>query len=147
MPEDGYAIVALTNTNASPFVPALGDLTDAIHEILEGRRPPAPWPRERLVRGALLVGTMLSAAQLVIRAQAWERAGSPTRIASRRDVLLPLGVDLAGSAFVTLGVPRLIGVPLTTLTEYFPDMGWAMIISAGAGVTGGVLRAWARSAR
>jgi hypothetical protein len=57
-----------------------------------------------------------------------------------------LALDVGGGAFVLFGVPRLAGVPLSTMVEYFPDLGLALAASAGAGVMGGVLHAFTRSA-
>ncbi|MNC94610.1 hypothetical protein D3C83_115040 [compost metagenome] len=62
-------------------------------------------------------------------------------------VLGPLALDVAGGAILLVGIPRYFGVPLSTMTEYFPDMSIALITSAGAGVAGGVLHAMTRSRR
>ena len=146
-PEYGYAISIVANTNSGPFFPATGDLMDGIVAILDGHEAPSPWPRERLFKGAILVGTALSLGQLYSRARSWDRAGRPTRLETNGRTLVPLTLDIAGGTFLLLGLPRIIGVPLGTMTEYFPDLGIALITSAGAGIVGGVFRGWTRSAR
>ncbi len=146
-PARGYAISIVANTNSGPFMSATGDLLDGVAAILEGRSPPPAIPRERLLKGAILLGTLLSVGQLAARTRDWDRAGRPTRIEATGRVLVPLGVELAGGTFLLLGLPRLIGVPMTTMTEYFPDLGIALVTSATAGMVGGVFRAWTRSGR
>lgn len=146
-PEYGYAISIVANTNSGPFFSATGDLMDGIVAILGGHEAPSPWPRERLFKGVLLVGTALSLGQLYSRGRAWDRAGRPTTMATNGATLAPLAFDVVGGTFLLVGLPRLIGVPLGTMTEYFPDLGIALITSASAGMVGGVLRGWTRSAR
>ena len=146
-PDHGYAIAILANTNSGPFFSATEDLMEGMTAILEGHEAPSPWPRERLFKGAILVGTALSLGQLYSRARSWDRAGRPTRLETNGRTLVPLTLDIAGGTFLLLGLPRIIGVPLGTMTEYFPDLGIALITSAGAGMVGGVFRGWTRSAR
>lgn len=146
VPAGGYAITVLANTNSGPFFPATEDLVEGIATILEGGVPDDPFPAERLFRAALALGTVLSVAQLANRARSWDRAGRPTRIDASGRVLAPLAVEVAGGTFLLLGLPRVIGVPLGTMHEYFPDLGLAITVSAVSGLAGGMLRAWTRSA-
>jgi hypothetical protein len=58
-----------------------------------------------------------------------------------------LAFDVGGAAVLLVALPRFIGVPLPTLVAYFPDLGIPLVASAGAGLVGGVLRAFVRSSR
>jgi CubicO group peptidase (beta-lactamase class C family) len=146
VPEGKYALAVLATTNAGPFFDAPDDLLDGVHAILRGEPAPRPWPRERLFKGVVLAGTVLALAGMGRRAHRWGRSGYPVGLDASAGTLGRLALDLGGGAFVLFGVPRLAGVPLATMVEYFPDLGIALAASAGAGVVGGVLRAFTRSA-
>lgn len=147
VPEEGYALVVLSNTNSGPFFGAPDALLDGIHAVLNGEPEPRLWPRERLFKGAVLAGTLLSVTGMARRGGEWRRAGYPVGIESSSATLGRLARDLGVGALVLVGVPRYVGVPLPTLIEYFPDLGIALAASASAGMVGGVLRAFTRSAR
>jgi CubicO group peptidase (beta-lactamase class C family) len=146
VPAHGYSIAVLANTNSGPFLSATEDIMSGVHAILEGERAPNPWPRERLLKGAILIGTAWSLVSLAQRARAWDDAGRPTRIDGKFATTGPLVFDVGGAVFLLTGLPRMIGVPVHTLGEYFPDLAIGLTVSAVAGATGGVLRAWTRSA-
>jgi hypothetical protein len=145
LPQDGYAIAVLAGTNSGPFFSSTGQLMDGIQSILDGNEAPATWPKERLFKGALLLGTVLSLAKLYRQGNAWHRAGHPTRVAGTSRVLVPLAIDVAGAGLLLFALPRYLGVPLGTITEYFPDLGIALVVSATAGVASGAFRATTRS--
>lgn len=147
VPERGYAVSVLTNTNTGPFVSSTADLVNGIQTILEGGAPPRVYPKERAVKLALLAATLFSVAQAGQRVRDWDRAGRPTTLDGSSRTLLPLFLDITTAALVVFGVPRYIGVPMRTLQEYFPDLALAMVVSATAGVAGGTARALTRSAR
>jgi CubicO group peptidase (beta-lactamase class C family) len=147
VPEEGYALVVLSNTNSGPFFGAPDALLDGIHAILNGEPEPRLWPRERLFKGVVLAGALLSVTGMARRGGEWSRAGYPVGIDGSSGTLGRLALDLGVGAVVVVGVPRYVGVPLPTLIEYFPDLGIALAASAGAGMVGGVLRAFIRSAR
>jgi CubicO group peptidase (beta-lactamase class C family) len=147
VPQEGYAIAVLANTNSGPFFPATGDLLNGIQAILDGREPPATWPRERIFKGVLLAGAAFSLLRLGQRARDWDRAARPTRIDASGRVIAPLAVDVVGAGLLLFALPRYFGVPLPTMYEYFPDLGIALVTSAGAGLAGGLLHAWTRSGR
>lgn len=147
LPDRGYAIAVLTNTNAGPFFPATADLADGIERILEGNEPRDLLPRERIFKGVVLVGTAYSLFAFARRAREWDQAGRPMRLNSSTPVLAPLTVDVVSAGLLLLALPRYLGVPLGTLHAYFPDLGIALTTSAGLGVAGGLLRAWTRAAR
>lgn len=145
VPEDGYAITVLAPTNSGPFFGAADDLMDGIHAVLAGEPPPRLWPRERLFKGVILVGTVLSVAGMLRRAHRWGDAGYPVDVDGSTGTLGRLALDVGGGALLLFGVPRFVGVPLSTMVEYFPDLGVALAVSAGAGIVGGVFRAFTRS--
>lgn len=145
VPSAGLAISVLTNTNSGPFFSATAELVDGIHAILAGVPAPVVWPRERLLEGALALGVLFALAQMGRRVRAWSRAGRPIRMKPSARALRPFAFELAASAVVLVGVPRYFGVPLRTLVEYFPDLGFALWISAVAGVVGGLFLTLARS--
>lgn len=146
LPERGYAIAVAANTNSGPFFPATGDLMNGIQAILDGESAPVVWPRERLFKGALFIGTALTLVQLARRAHRWDDAGRPTHIDGSMRAIAPLALEVTGGAVLLFGVPRFFGVPLGTMHEYFPDLGVALVTSAVAGAAGGLLSAWTRSA-
>lgn len=147
VPGEGYALVVLANTNSGPFLDAAGALLDGIDTIVHGEPAPSPWPSERLVKGAILLGTVLSVAGMTRRTRRWWKAGTPTGLDRSWRTVGGLALDLGLAAGVLVGVPRLVGVPLSTMVEYFPDLGVALVVSAGAGAVGGVFAALTRSAR
>lgn len=147
VPEEGYAVTVLTNTNSGPLFGAADDLLDGVHAILRGEPAPYLWPRERLFKGVVLVGTVLSIVGMARRANEWGRAGYPIGLDASAGTLGRLALDVGGGAAILFGVPRYLGVPLSTMVEYFPDLGIALAASAGAGMAGGLLRAFTRSVR
>lgn len=147
VPQHGYAIVVLATTNLGPFFAATDDLMDGVHAILAGQPAPRLWPRERLFKAALLAGTLLSVATMLWQVRRWRNAGHPLRVSTTARTLARLAFDTGAAAFVCFGIPRLVGVPLTTMSQYFPDLGLALIVSAVAGAIGGALRAFTASAR
>lgn len=147
VPERGYAIAVLANANSGPFFPANADILDGIHAIIEGEGAPSVYPKERLFKAALFAGTALSLFRAGRRASAWHDAGRPTRLDGSANTSVPLGLNVAGAAALLFVLPRYLGVPMHTMHEYFPDLGIAIVTSAVAGATGGLLHAWTRSAR
>lgn len=145
-PERQYAISVLATTNSGPFFDATDQVMNSVQRILEGGSAPAPWPRERIFKGLILVGTVLSVASLVRQGTRWNRAGRPIGLPSGK-ALGRMVFDVGAGALILYGVPRLVGVPLTTMVEYFPDLGIALGVSAGAGMLGGVLRGFTATAR
>jgi CubicO group peptidase (beta-lactamase class C family) len=145
VPNAGYALTVLTNTNSGPFFDAADALMDGIDRILQGEPERDPLPMERLFKGVILVGTTLSVLGLARRTRDWRRAGYPVALISPSVGRLALDVGIG--AAVLIGVPRLVGVPLSTMLEYFPDLGIGLAVSAGAGMVGGALRAFTSSAR
>jgi CubicO group peptidase (beta-lactamase class C family) len=145
VPDGGYALTVLTNTNSGPFFDAADALMNGIDDILQGEPPRDPLPLERLFKGAILVGTTLSVLGLARNARDWRRAGYPLGLTSPSAGRLALDVGIG--AAVLLGIPRLVGVPLSTMLDYFPDLGIGLTVSAGAGVVGGVLHAFTSSSR
>lgn len=145
-PERGYAISVLATTNAGPFFDATDQLMNSVERILEEGSAPAPWPRERIFKGLIFAGTALSVAGLVRQGARWNRAGRPVGLPSG-NALGRLAFDVGAGALILYGVPRLIGVPLPTLVQYFPDLGLALGVSAGAGILGGVFRGFTASGR
>jgi CubicO group peptidase (beta-lactamase class C family) len=146
VPEQGYAIAVLTTTNSGPFFGAADDLMDGIHAILAGNPAPRLWPRERIFKGVILLSTALSVAGMIRYADRWSDAGYPVGVDGSAGVIGRLALDVGGGAILLFGVPRFVGVPLSTMVEYFPDLGLALAVSAGAGIAGGVFRAFTRSA-
>lgn len=146
LPERGYAISLLATTNSGPFFDSADQMLDGIQQIIERGHAPSPWPKERLFKGVVLAGTLWSVASLIRQARRWDTAGHPVGIRNSRESLGRLTLDLAFGGVVLFGIPRLVGVPLPTLFEYFPDLGVAISVSAGAGVIGGILRAFTASA-
>ena len=144
IPDRGYAITVLVNSNTGPLFEASNTLLDGIHAIMEGEPAPVSFPAERLFKGVVLAATLLSIGGLAHRARSWGRAGYPVAL-NGRSRWGRLTVDVAGAGFLAFGLPRLIGVPLPTLVEYFPDLGVGIAISAGAGFIGGFLRAFTAS--
>lgn len=147
VPNEGYALAVLANTNSGPFFGAADDLLDGIDSILNGEPEPSLWPEERLFKGAVFLGTVLAVAGMARHARGWRRAGYPVGMDGSAATLGRLVLDVGGGALVLFGVPRLVGVPLSTMLEYFPDLGIALAASAGAGIAGGLFRAFTRSAR
>lgn len=145
IPEDGLALVVLANTNSGPFFPATGEIMDGVHAILRGEPEPRIWPRERLFKLAVAAGLAFSLVRGAGHARDWGRAGHPVGIDTSARGVGRLAVDLGVGGVVLFGVPRLVGVPLPTMIEYFPDLGIALVASVGAGVAGGVLRSMTRS--
>lgn len=146
VPQHGFAVTVLATTNSGPFFAAVDDLMDGIHAILVGDPAPAVWPRETAFKVALLAGTLLSVAGLARRAGKWRRAGYPTRLTGSVRTLAWSALDVTAAAFILFGIPRIVGVPLVTMWQYFPDFGLALVVSAAAAAMGGVLRAFAESA-
>jgi hypothetical protein len=146
LPEARLAIVVLASTNSGPFFDGTDALLDGVNSILDGDGAPRLWPEERLFKAAVLLGSALAIAGAARRARAWNRAGMPIGLDGSAGTAGRLSLDLGLAALVVLGVPRLVGVPLSTMTEYFPDLAFALIASAGAGVIGDVLGAFTRSA-
>ena len=145
VPDAGYALTLLTNTNSGPFFDAADALMDGIDDILQGEAPRDPLPMERLFKAAILVGTTLSVLGLARNARDWRRAGYPVGLTTPSAARLSLDVGIG--AAVLLGIPRLVGVPLPTMLEYFPDLGIGLTVSAGAGMVGGVLHAFTSATR
>jgi CubicO group peptidase (beta-lactamase class C family) len=145
VPDAGYALTVLTNTNSGPFFDAADALMNGIDRILQGEPERDPLPMERLFKGVILVGTTLSVLGLARRTRDWRRAGYPVGLTSPSAGRLALDVGIG--AAVLIGVPRLVGVPLSTMLEYFPDLGIGLAVSAGAGMVGGALHAFTSSAR
>lgn len=146
LPEEGLALVVLANTNSGPFFDAADAVLDGMDAILAGAPAPSLWPMERIFKGVVLAGTALAVVGMGRKAVAWSRAGYPTALDGSAGTLGRLGLDLGLGAAVLFGIPRLVGVPLSTMIEYFPDLGIGIVASAGAGVAGGVLHAFTRSA-
>ncbi len=146
IPESELAIVILSNTNSGPFFPATEALMDGVHAILRGEPEPRIWPRERIFKAVVLVWTLASVAGAAKQAGSWASADYPIGVESSAGAVGRLAFDVGLGGVVLVGVPRLIGVPLPTLIEYFPDLGIALVASVGAGVVGGVLRSFTRSA-
>jgi hypothetical protein len=144
VPSAGYALVVLANANSGPFFDAADALLDGIDEILQGEPPHDPLPMERLFKGAILIGTTLSVAGMARRARSWGRAGYPIGLSPSSSARLALDVGIGAALLV--GIPRLAGVPLSTMVDYFPDLGIGLTVSAGAGIVGGLLYAFTRSA-
>ena len=144
LPERGYAISVLVNTNSGPFFDSPDALLDGIQTILDGGSPPRLWPRERAFKGLLLAATLFSVIGMARHARDWGRAGYPISL-NGRGRLGRLAVDVGGSAFLVLGLPRILGVPLPTMIEYLPDIGLGIAVSAGAGLVGGLLRSFTAS--
>lgn len=140
VPSEGYAIVVLASTNSGPFFSAVDDMLDGVHKALRGERPSSPWPRERLVKIMILAGTTVSVVGLVRRVMIWNRLGRRIASPATRSAWTRLTLDMLLGAVVLLGVPRLIGVPLGTLAEYFPDLAIALVASAVAGILAGLFR-------
>jgi hypothetical protein len=145
-PESRLAIVVLANTNSGPFFDGADALLDGVDRILDGHGAPRIWPEERLFKAVVLVGTALALAGAARQAHSWHRAGMPIGLDGSIATLGRLSFDVGLAGLVVIGVPRLVGVPLSTMTAYFPDLGYALIASAGAGLVGDVLRAFTRSA-
>ena len=93
------------------------------------------------VTGAVVGGVM------AYQGKRWRDEGFHVGIQPSGKVLGRLAFDLGGAAVLMFGLPRFIGVPLSTLVDYFPDLGIAIIASAGAGAVGGVFRAFIKSAQ
>ena len=144
-PERGYAVSLMVNTNAGPLFAAPADVVEELQNILAGHEPSTLLPRERFFKAFLLVATLIGVGAAVRHGVRWHRAGRPVSLDLDRGATARLAFDVAGAAFVVFGLPRVIGVPLPTLLEYFPDIGGAMVAAAGAGVLGGVLRAFTAS--
>jgi CubicO group peptidase (beta-lactamase class C family) len=147
VPERGYAITVLVNTNTGPFLDSGTALLDGVHRILEGEPAPTLFPAERLLKGAILLGTLVSVGGMGLRGRDWRRAGYPVGLRGDARTLGRLAFDVGGAAVLLVALPRFIGVPLPTLVAYFPDLGIPLVASAGAGLVGGVLRAFVRSSR
>jgi hypothetical protein len=147
VPERGYAITVLVNTNTGPFLDSGTALLDGVHRILEGEPAPTLFPAERLLKGAILLGTLVSVGGMGLRGRDWRRAGYPVGLSGDAGTLRRLAFDVGGAAVLLVALPRFIGVPLPTLVAYFPDLGIPLVASAGAGLVGGVLRAFVRSSR
>jgi CubicO group peptidase (beta-lactamase class C family) len=147
VPERGYAIAVLVNTNTGPFLDSGTALLDGVHRILEGEPAPTLFPAERLLKGAILLGTLVSVGGMGLRGRDWRRAGYPVGLRGDARTLGRLAFDVGGAAVLLVALPRFIGVPLPTLVAYFPDLGIPLVASAGAGLVGGVLRAFVRSSR
>lgn len=145
-PERGYAISVLATTNAGPFFDATDQLMSSVQRILEQGSAPAPWPKERIFKGLIFAGTALSVAGLVRQGARWNRAGRPVGLPSG-NALGRLAFDVGAGALILYGVPRVIGVPLPTLMDYFPDLGLALGVSAGTGILAGVFRGFTATAR
>lgn len=64
-PWRGYAFLVLATTNSGPFFDATDQGMNSVQRILEQGSAPTPWPRERIFKGLILVGTALSAAGLI----------------------------------------------------------------------------------
>lgn len=144
-PEEGYAVAVLANTNSGPFFSATGALLDGVDGLLRGESVADPWPKERMFKAVLLIGAALSIAGLARRGVAWNQAGRPLALDPTPAVVGRLALDIGGAAVLIFGVPRFAGVPLSAMTEYFPDLGVALIVSAGAGAVSGILHAFTRS--
>jgi CubicO group peptidase (beta-lactamase class C family) len=145
IPEEGYALVVLSNTNSGPLFAATDALLDGVHAILQGEPEPRLWPLERGFKVVVLVGTAMALVGMGRQAGRWHQAGHPVGVRSSAAGRLALDVGMGG--VILIGLPRYIGVPLPTMMEYFPDLGTAIVVSAGAGMVGGVLKAFTRSAR
>jgi CubicO group peptidase (beta-lactamase class C family) len=146
IPEDELAIVVLSSTNSGPLFSATADLMDGVHAILRGEPEPRVWPRERIFKAALLLATLASVARATREARSWAGAGYPVGVEPSAGAVGRLAFDVGLGGLVLIGVPRFVGVPLSTMIEYFPDVGIALTASVGAGVIGGVLRSFTRSA-
>lgn len=144
-PERGYAITLLVNSNAGPLFPAPADMVDGVHAILDGETPGSLWPRERIFKALILLGTLAAVGGAVKQGRAWHGAGHPVGLRLDAKEAARLAFDLGGAAFLLFGLPRLLDVPLSTMIEYFPDVGIGLTVAAGTGAVGGLLRAFTAS--
>ena len=144
LPDRGYAISLLVNTNSGPFFGSPDALMNGIQTILDGGPAPSLWPKERVFKGLLLAATLFSVVGLARHGRDWRRAGYPVAL-NGRGRLGRLAMDVGGSAFLVFGLPRLLGVPLPTMMDYLPDIGYGIAISATAGLVGGLLRSFTAS--
>jgi len=147
LPERGYAISVLTNTGTGPFFDSSQELLNGINDILEGYQNDLGWPKERFFKGAILAGTLLVIGGMAYQGKRWHDEGYHLGIEKSGKIMGRLAFDLGAAAVIAFGLPRYIGVPLTTMVDYFPDLGIAIIASAGAGAIGGIFRAFASSAQ
>jgi CubicO group peptidase (beta-lactamase class C family) len=138
----GYGIAILTNVNSGPFFAGSAALMDGTVRVLNGDTRKASRPDELLFKAALLASVLWSLGRLLLAARRWIRRGSPLRLPRERRRLARLGLEILLCATVMIAFPRWIGVPFRVLLEFFPDLGLAMVVGAGSGLSRAVLQAF-----
>jgi CubicO group peptidase (beta-lactamase class C family) len=142
LPKERYGIALLTNVNSGPFVPGLASVMDGVIRIVRGGQAEPARPDEIILKAGLLVLVLAGVIRTAVWFRRWSRRGYPLRLIATRKVAMTLSVEAVAAVVVLFGIPRWIGVPLGTMLEYFPDLGFAMIIGVVAGVTGALMRSF-----
>lgn len=144
LPESGWGVVVLTNASSFFGRPTSHDLVDGIVAILSGQ--PAPGQTISLSVLLMLITAGLGLITLnqimtLARLGRWRRQIS-ARPPSAFALWLPIGIELVFPVFLLVGLPALLGLPLTTIQQQLPDLTLWLFVTAGLGLLTGVGKAW-----
>jgi CubicO group peptidase (beta-lactamase class C family) len=142
LPQERYGIAVLANVNSGPFVPGTAAVMDGVVRMVRGEQVEPVRPDEILLKLGLLILVIAGVIRTAMRFRRWARRGFPRRLVASRRVALPVVVETVAAVVVLFGIPRWIGVPLSTILEYFPDLGIAMLVGVVTGVAGALMRAF-----
>jgi CubicO group peptidase (beta-lactamase class C family) len=153
IPERGLGVVVLINANGGAgFAGAFGDISIAllplhIVELILGQSPTV-FPVNRIptiMYGLLLavVAIQLGGMTLTVaRMRRWQSGhGLPqSRRARVMQIWLPLIVNLAWGLLALVGIPRLLGVPLSIMQYLVPAFGYTLLVSGMVALGWAVVR-------
>lgn len=142
-PERGFGVVVLTNTNQTPLpyvqLPTRSIVAGAMRMLGgEAVQPSGAAQRfgERLTKWAILLGLGVSILQLMVRDQRrWRHEER-----SWAQVAGGAAVDLVWVGALLFGAPQLLGLPLSSIVEYTPDLGASLLFGAALGLVRAALR-------
>lgn len=144
LPESGWGVVVLTNASSFFGRPTSHDMADGIVAILSGQ--PAPGQPLSLSALLLLITAGLGLITLnqimtLARLGRWRRQIS-TQPPSALALWFPIVIELVFPIFLIVGLPALLGLPLTTIQQQLPDVTLWLFVTAFLGLLTGVCKAW-----
>lgn len=144
LPESGWGVAVLTNASSFFGRPTSHDLADGIAAILSGQ--PAPSQTLSLGLFLLLITAGLGLITLnqimtLARLGHWRRQVSAQPTPALK-LWLPIVIELVFPVLLLVGLPALLGLPLTTLQQQLLDVTLWLYITAFLGLLIGLGKAW-----
>jgi CubicO group peptidase (beta-lactamase class C family) len=147
LPEEGWGVVVLTNASSFVGSPTSHRVADGVAGMLVGQGP----DKTSLGLGRLyllitlgMVLITFNQVKSILSLRRWraELAWQVSRgQAPLRRVVLPVALEIAWPLLLLIGLPRLLGIPLSGLVLFWPDVSYWMILLASVGLGVGLLKA------